>query len=208
MSSNATAQATFQNYIPYRSFEDSPFKDLTYRYFYLEDFEDGNLNTPGVETIQRSVVIGPLGYRSRFVDSVDADDGQLDRSGLNGHSLWSNNNPSLSFVFNKELLGVLPTHVGIVWTDATFTSMVSLSAFDDTGERIGQTESVRLGDDVITGTVMEDCFLGVYYKEGISKVVINNLAPNFEIDHLQYGSESPCRECNRESNMLEAVSEE
>jgi hypothetical protein len=70
LSSHATAQATFQNYIPYRSFEDSPFKDLTYRYFYLEDFEDGNLNTPGVVTIQRSVVIGQLGYRSRFVDSV------------------------------------------------------------------------------------------------------------------------------------------
>jgi hypothetical protein len=122
--------------------------------------------------------------------------------------LWSNNNSSLSFVFNKESLGVLPTHVGIVWTDATFASMVSLSAFDSAGELIGQTESLRLGDDVINGTVMEDCFLGVHYKEGISKVVINNLAPNFEIDHLQYGSESPCRECNRENNMLEAVSEE
>jgi hypothetical protein len=33
---------------PYLSFVDSPFAGGIYQYFYLEDFEDGALNTPGV----------------------------------------------------------------------------------------------------------------------------------------------------------------
>jgi len=139
----------------------------------LEDFEDGKLNTPGVHTNQRCVVIGNLGHKTRFVDSVDEDDGQLDGSGSYGHSLWSDNNSSLSFIFNEKILGTLPTHVGLVWTDAPF-AVVSLSAFNHQGDLIGQTNPLKLGDHSMTGTVTEDCFLGVHYKEGISKVVINN----------------------------------
>ncbi len=202
IASTAYTQTDFQSHMPYRSFADSPFKNSHYLYFYLEDFEDGKLNTPGVSVNQGSLVIGDLGYKSRFVDSVDADDGRLDESGLQGHSLWSKSNFSLVFVFNEQVLSKLPTHVGMVWTDAPNSPMVSLVAFDSKGEPIGRTSVLNLGDNVKTGTVMEDCFFGVYYEEGISKVIINNHLPDFEIDHLQYGLESPCRECSQETTYL------
>ncbi|NKB69371.1 MAG: hypothetical protein GKR89_20055 [Candidatus Latescibacteria bacterium] len=201
----AHTQTEFQRHMPYRSFADSPFKDGHYLYFYLEDFEDGKLNTPGVTVNQGSLVIGDLGYKSPFVDSVDADDGQRDGSGLQGHSLWSKGNSSLIFVFNEQVLSKLPTHVGMVWTDAANAPMVSFTAFDRNGESIGRTKAENLGDKVKTGTAMEDCFFGVNYEEGIAKIIINNHLPDFEIDHLQYGLESPCRECNQETNILNAI---
>lgn len=200
------AQAEFQASIPYRSFEDSPFRDNNYLYFYLEEFEDGKLNAPGVSVkgtlegfgdgklnvsggnIDQGVtVIGRNGLKSPFVDSVDADDGQLDGSGSKGHSLWSGRYSALVFAFDEKILGRLPTHAGIVWTDEPSSSTVTLSAFDGKGMPIGESGPMQLGDDVITGTTGEDCFFGVYCKEGISRIIIDNLHPNFEVDHLQYG---------------------
>ena len=58
----------------YSSFADSPFFSQSFSYFYLEDFEDGALNTPGVTTHQSWYVKGP----SASTDSVDADDGVVD----------------------------------------------------------------------------------------------------------------------------------
>ncbi|MXX39720.1 MAG: hypothetical protein F4Z85_16945 [Gemmatimonadetes bacterium] len=52
IASTAYTQTDFQSYMPYRSFADSPFKNNHYLYFYLEDFEDGKLNTPGVSVNQ------------------------------------------------------------------------------------------------------------------------------------------------------------
>lgn len=43
-----TSSATFYGPTPYLSFRDSPFSGTNFSYFYLEDFEDGLLNTPGV----------------------------------------------------------------------------------------------------------------------------------------------------------------
>ena len=65
--------ATVQSVNPYDSAADSPFNSAAYAYFYLEDFEDGLLNTPGVTASTggvTSVVFGP-----NIHDSVDLDDG-------------------------------------------------------------------------------------------------------------------------------------
>ena len=63
--------ADFIGPLPYLSQADSPF-DLSAPGAYLEDFEDGLLNTPGVAASVGSVM-GP----SSNTDSVDGDDGSI-----------------------------------------------------------------------------------------------------------------------------------
>jgi hypothetical protein len=78
---------TFLGPTPYLSFADSPFNGGSFSYFYLETFEDHLSNTPGVTGSPggvTSVVFGPSIH-----DSVDADDGVIDGSGLNGDSYFS-----------------------------------------------------------------------------------------------------------------------
>ena len=165
---------------PYLSLADSPFNAQTFDYFYLENFEDGVLNTLGVTINQGSL------SSSFAADSVDADDGIIDGSGLNGKSLWHPD--SITFSFDSGILGKLPTHVGIVFTDDTPGGLITFEAFDKNGISLG-TKSANLGDNSFYGTTGEDRFFGVIYPEGISKILINdnNSPNNLEVDHLQYG---------------------
>src|SRR5215204_4406309 len=99
---------------PYLSSADSPFDGQSFSWFYMEDFEDGLLNTPGVTVSPFTAAIAVDGY----TDSVDGDDGAIDGSGSDGHSLWSNFASSyFQFDFDAGTLDALPTHVGLVWTD-------------------------------------------------------------------------------------------
>ncbi len=67
---------------PYLQTSDSPWlSQIGSANFYLEDFEDGLLNTPGVSATGANV-IGPGG----LTDSVDGDDGNVDGSGSTGRS--------------------------------------------------------------------------------------------------------------------------
>ncbi len=112
--------------IPYLSQADSPF-DLSGlgTTFFLEDFEDGVLNTPGVTASSDAgelIVNGP--DLSAFSDSVDGDDGAIDGSGSQGRALAPVNQVGSSalgvtFTFDANELGGLPTEAGVVWTDGT-----------------------------------------------------------------------------------------
>lgn len=164
---------------PYLSFNDSPFKTLStnggFTYFYLETFEDGLLNTPGVSAVG-GAPYGPGG----LTDSVDGDDGTIDGSGTNGHS-FAYLASSVTFTFNAATLGSLPTHVGIVWTDGPDPIF---EAFDASGASLG-TLTGTFADGSFTGTTAEDRFFGVTNAGGISKISIT--ASSWEVDHLQYG---------------------
>jgi hypothetical protein len=54
-----------------------------------------------------SIVFGP-----DLHDSVDADDGVIDGSGLQGDDWWGNGFPGFTFWFDPQVLGGLPTRVG------------------------------------------------------------------------------------------------
>src|SRR5438477_7131672 len=118
---------TFLGPTPYLSFADSPFNGGSFSYFYLETFEDHLLNTPGVTGSPggvTSVVFGPSIH-----DSVDADDGVIDGSGLNGDSYFSSNGAGgVTFTFDAGVLGSLPTDAGIVWTDGAGGSQITFQA--------------------------------------------------------------------------------
>ena len=177
---------------PYLKFSDSPFSGGSFSWFYLEDFEDSLLNTPGVSVGPATVAIAVGGY----TDSVDGDDGFLDGSGSNGHSLWSNFASSLfAFDFSAAALGDLPTHVGLVWTDAGNVvtgnygfAGVTFEAFDENGVTLGLIGPFVLGDGSISGQTVEDRFFGAVNRSGISRVEIRSPDTNdWEVDHLQYG---------------------
>jgi PEP-CTERM motif len=177
---------------PYLSFADSPFSGGSFSWFFLEDFEDGLFNTPGVSASPSTVAIAVGG----FTDSVDGDDGFIDGSGSNGHSLWSNFASSLfQFDFSSAALGALPTHVGLVWTDVGNVVTgnygfdgITFEAFDENGVTLGMTGPFVLGDGAISGQTAEDRFFGAINSGGISRVEIRSPGSNdWEVDHLQYG---------------------
>jgi len=166
----------------YLSFNDSPFKNLNLQNFQLEDFEDHLLNVPGVSGSPggvASVVFGPSIH-----DSVDADDGAIDGSGLNGDD-WFASPALVTFTFDKQVLGGLPTHAGIVWTDGT--DPIQLEAFDGNGNSLGVTGPVNSADSSFNGETAEDRFLGWTDDSGIGSIRITSGPGGIELDHLQFG---------------------
>ena len=215
VSAAATLQVTslsaavfYINPQPYLAFNDpaagtavSPFKDVTFNYFHLEDFEDGSLNTPGVTLAEASNQSGPS---SAFSDSVDGDDGSIDGIATSVQSLFSNlATSSFTFNFAKTVLGTLPTHAGIVWTDigrnnggtplsGDLIDNTTFEAFGPLGESLGVIGPFSLGDTSISRTTAEDRFIGVINMEGISSIRLSMPGKNnWEADHLQYGSVVP-----------------
>jgi hypothetical protein len=164
--------------------DDSPFVGDVFSYFYLEDFEDHLLNTPGVSASPggvTSVVFGPSIH-----DSVDADDGVIDGSGLDGDSYFSSSGSTgITFTFDETVLGTLPTHVGIVWTDGGGTTF--FEAFDSNGISMGTIGPVSVATSGNSGQTDEDSLFGATNLEGISSIFISNSSGGIEVDHLQYG---------------------
>ena len=172
----------------YLSFGDSPFSSGSFSYFHLETFEDHLLNVPGVTASAggvTSVVFGPSIH-----DSVDADDGLIDGSGLNGDSYFSASGAAgISFTFNAGALGSLPTSAGIVWTDGGGGAPITFEAFDQNGLSLG----ILLGshaDGSNVGETGEDRFYGTTNAGGIYRIIVSNASGWIEVDHLQYGSAS------------------
>ena len=217
LTDSCLAGFTFLGPTPYLSSADSPFAHyLGGPDFYLEDFEDGELNTPGIEQ-QEHHVYGSAFHATvmepgEYTDSVDGDDRYIDGCGAAGHSLRSNafysnvmipqrNTVSIVFQFNENELRDLPTAFGFVWTDGPIGIDyfrpgldVRFVITDSDGNRyVSPSESVsfNVGRD---GGTMEDRFYGVVGDTGISEVDVFGVyygegesMPYIEIDHIQYG---------------------
>lgn len=181
--SPGAAGATLLGPTSYLSFADSPFSGGSFSSFSLEDFEDQTL-LPGVTASAggvASVVFGPSLH-----DSVDADDGAIDGSGLLGDSFFSGSGGAgIRFTFNAAILGGLPTHAGIVWTDGGGTTR--FEAFDASLVSLGVIGPVAIADGSFSGTTDEDRFFGAINLAGISSILISNSAGGIEVDHLQFG---------------------
>lgn len=165
---------------PYLKYEDSPFFTGTWDYFHLETFEDDLLNVPGVTKDNGN----PYGPASNC-DSVDGDDGVIDGLGTAGHSFFnSSGNAGVTFTFNAGVLGMLPTHAGVVWTDGAGT--ITFEAWDQNNISLGTIIGSH-ADGSFNGTTGEDRFYGWANAGGISKIKIKNSSGGIELDHLQYG---------------------
>lgn len=169
---------------PYLQFADSPLD--TSGDFVLETFEDGLFNVPGV-TASAGVPYGPGG----LTDSVDADDGVIDGSGVNGHSFFmAPGSLGIHFTFSP-VSGELPSQAGIVWTDGSETNNVTFEAFDANGFSLGTIVANGVGDGDFNNSTAEDRFFGVQYEPGIGAIDIKSFplggGTGLEVDHLQFG---------------------
>jgi hypothetical protein len=186
---------------PYLSFNDSPFKSVNFNYFYLENFEDGLLNTPGVTASSASGLPILIPNPDFYADSVDSDDGVIDGNGQQGRysaDLGNGVIGGLNFTFDKNTLGTLPTHAGLVWTDSysgalgTDGTPLTFEAFNAQGGSLGKIQlgQNQIGDGRFDGTTGDDRFFGVINPEGISKISISQtlISVGISVDHLQYGS--------------------
>jgi hypothetical protein len=187
----ASATAQYVGPTPYLQASDSPLLAAgSFTYYNLENFEDATL-APGLTAIGGSRVLP-----GAQTDSVDGDDGLLDGSGAAGHAYISVPASSVfEFSFDAGVLGNLPTHAGVVWTDVGITtsgalgiSDVLFEAFDATNTSLGLFGTFTLGDGSTFGGTAEDRFFGIANPTGISRIVIS--MPNstdWEVDHVQYG---------------------
>ena len=185
----ASAAPIFYGPTPYLQVSDTPFVGLGLSYFFLEDFEDALLNTPGVSGFGGGVT-GPGG----ITDSVDADDGAVDGSGLLGRSYFGAGSTGFTFTFDADVLGAFPTHAGIVWTDGAAFNEVTFEAWDAFGVSLGTIVAPNIGDGNFLSGTPEDRFFGVSNDGGISQIRIFNSVMSgggsgIEADHLQYGGE-------------------
>lgn len=194
---------TYLTPTPYLSASDSPFPLNGNPTFHLEDFENdpncmpgpgvicggGMLDSPGVNLIYGSTAQG---------SSVDADDGTIDGSGVNGASaiaspvFFTSTTEFWAFEieFDENVLGYLPTAVGIVLTDGA-GARSGITVFDAAGNPMdyGTTEI-----DLDPLTTADDRFIGVTNPAGIRRLVfgktfltgVDNITPP-RLDHLQYG---------------------
>ena len=187
----SVATAEFFGPTPYLRATDSPFNGLEFTFFEIENFEDAAFNVPGVNLFGETTITFP----NVDVDSVDADDGSVDGFGNSGRSLRSFGS-TVTFTFIEDTFGQLPTHAGIVWTDAqnTFPEFgiddVEFEAFDPGGASLGTINATAIGDRQINGQTDEDLFFGVSDLGGISQITITSLndSTNWEMDHLQFGA--------------------
>lgn len=161
---------------PYLSEADSPFLGSVC----IEDFEDATFLQPGV-TCDNGGVVSVI-YGSGANDSVDADDGVIDGSGLDGDDWFSYGGP-VTFSFDAAIMGGLPTQVGIVWTDGA--GYTTFEAFDRFGISLGVIGPVLIADGYYNGTTADDHFFGIDYAGGVGSITIA-CGGSQEVDHLQF----------------------
>lgn len=204
LTSPVRAAVIFLGPTPYSSAADSPFDVSRIQ---LEDFEDGELNTPGISSLSNTFVRSP----GPNTDSVDGDDGTLDGFGTSGHSIFSDGaliEPTsppryymdMAFAF-APIDGKLPNVFGFVVTDCAPNSSIHILLLDHQLRVLDQFYTLPffeggLGDDTGSGTTSEDRFFGVTDPRGIQAVRITLMSRDdpfggIELDHLQFGTIVP-----------------
>lgn len=166
------AAADFFGPTPYVQRSDTPAAFLLDR-LRLEDFEDSQIDPELI--INGANVIGP----SSLTDSVDADDGLLDGSGTNGHSLFAV--VPIRIVFAEPVV-----EAALVWTDGGGGTQATFEAFDPQGASLGSHGPFMIGDGSNSGTTAEDRFFGVKHADGIGAIEIRHTSGGYEIDHVQW----------------------
>lgn len=208
--------------LPYRSFDqDSPFRsqfgplvsgfggryasDANGGFFFLEDFEDGILNTPGL--LSNDGDPRDLGAILSLRENPHTDSVGEDRVGDDAHSFSKEGCPGtpLEFSFDRSALGGrLPTHAGIVLTDGPKVPdrKVVFQAFDGAGHPVGRIERFahEIFQDRRDPAPDRARFFGVIHPEGVSKISLavvdaegkplkeGDANYGFEVDHIQYNA--------------------
>jgi len=104
----------------------------------------------------------------------------------NGHVVLVNNASSgATFSFDRNILGALPTDVGLYWTDGNGQG-IGFEAFGPNGNSLGNFGNFNTTVNTNEGATSEDRFFGVTNAMGISSVRMTSLSGAMEVDHLQF----------------------
>lgn len=139
--------------------------------FYLETFEDGLLNVPGVDEPNEPGFIATPGANT---DSVEA----------GGRSLVASA-ATMTFTFEVQN-GSLPTRAGFAITDTATTANAPFTFFVMSGDGEPGIFNVNIGNASPVATKADDKFVGFSCPDGIAFIQVSAPITNFEIDHLQY----------------------
>jgi hypothetical protein len=182
------ANATLIGPIPYASFAGSPFARALFDYFQLEDFERSLFNPSDDDPTSPGSALQP----ASLIHSLDADDGSINGAGTSSHTWFFDGVSSLTFIFSTALLGALPTHAGMVWTDVGLANLregfasILFEAFDAGNNLLGIIGPSALGDGLFAGQTTEDRFFGITSASGIASVRISLLNSTEQgMDRLQ-----------------------
>ncbi|HTQ39158.1 MAG TPA: PEP-CTERM sorting domain-containing protein [Pirellulales bacterium] len=151
--------------------------------YHLDDFEDGfSINDTGVTVTSLNGWFDVGGY------SVDADDGVIDGSGNNGHSLevvTAGGQSEATFTFNSGVLGGLPLSAGLVVTACDGGGTMVFTVYDSSNNVSG---TYTLNAPFATQPTSDDFLLWGSDPAGISKVDLtyNNAFTHMFVDHFQY----------------------
>ncbi len=186
--------------IPYRSAEDNPFRaGVAAGTMFLEDFEDGRLNTPFVDEEESGggagrSTLGMTQFLAGENNSVDGDDGVIDAADILGVG-WMGplrGLGSISFVFEPRILPdgrrQYPTWFGFAVTAGYAGSNTTVRFTDEQESLLGQ-ERLPAGSfpeyDAGQRGVATDRFVSFYVPTGAEIMHINGTI--YTIDHLTYG---------------------
>ncbi len=191
----AAAVLTLFGPTPYRQRSESPFyPGIQSGSIFVEDFEDRRLNTPNVSVTTGGITI---------TQGVDEDDGVLD--GLGYNYVWQSfapvpgleDNYLLEIKFTPDAEGHYPRYAGFAILGFNIvsdpTEVIQLYQFfgpegDPLTPEPLETPLPRLPDGSESASSGGDRFVGAYYSEGISRIIIGN---TLRFDHLQYGWSIP-----------------
>jgi hypothetical protein len=179
------ADATLIGPLPYTSFAASPFARALFDHSQSGDLKDRLPNAWGIPA-SHGIASRPAGL------SDGVDDDAPNGSGTSGHTWYFDGVSSITFTFSTALLGVLPTHAGLVWTDLGFANVrkgldsVLFEAFDKVNNSLGLIGPSALGDELFAGQTAEDRFFGITSAGGIGSVRISLLHSTEQgLDNLQ-----------------------
>lgn len=184
---------------PYAQFSDTLFGCVNFTEFFIEDFEDHLLDTPGLSATGGFVTSD--GFAAAR-DSVDIDDGDLNCSSTNDAGTYQGDSwytvITTSFTFDAKALGGLPTHAALVLTDATFAPATA-TAFDELG--VAFASLIYDFPDPGDGSCLDDYFYGFFSESGISRIEVS-VSDAIEVDHIQYGRSDLRSESDLDGNGI------
>jgi len=180
--------ATLVNPIPYTSFASNSYAHALFDCFDVEDLEDSSLSASGDPALH-----GMAPRSAGLPDLVVEDASSILESGASGRTWYFNGVSSITFTFGAALLGALPTHAGMVWTNLGLANVrkgfdsVLFEAFDTMNNSVGLVGPSAFGDGLFAGQTVEDRFFGITSASGIGSVRISLLNSTQQgLDNLQY----------------------
>jgi hypothetical protein len=200
--STGPASAALLGPSAYASTADSPFSPFAgFTYFFIENFDDHLLNTPGVSVSPGTVKTSAnSGFNGSIIDQVGLAGGcPSGGTTVACDTLFGGGVPGFTFTFDAGVLGALPDAVGVAWTDGAGT--ITFEAFDQSGISLGSLIGNH-ADGSFSGTIDDDRFYGATNSGGISKITISNSSGGIEVDDLQYGRRGVVSEVPEPASLL------